>query len=301
LKTAASIAALVAFAGIVLAVVVVNRSEEAVLRKAPVAEQPNASSVVAAAMAGSAHDVDPDERLRIWADGIAPANIPEELERIDKLNTSDERSAARRALLFSWTSRDLVAVTRWVGTLGPAHSLQQEGRELIVEALLQCDPEAVVAALRESLPETTSRELYGPYFRGWAAEDPEAAAVLLVRLANAEPRDPRQWNDLLGQVSAQWMTNAPETALRWFKALPDGAQKSAALLQASHRWAELDPGEAAAYAVGREDSALVKTVAAKWAETTPDKALAWARGLPEGTLRTEAVASAIAIMAQGNP
>lgn len=244
---------------------------------------------------------EPDERLRTWADGIAPADIAAELERIEKLDSPAERVARRRALLFSWTGRDLVAVTRWVGTLGPAHGLQQEGRAQIVEALLQCNPEQVVPALRESLPETTSRQLYGPYFRGWAEIDPAAAADMLARLGAGEPRDPRQWNDLLGQVSAQWMASAPEAALNWLKALPEGEGKSAAVLQAGYRWAEIDPDGAATYAARREDPRLIKVVAAKWAETAPAKAVEWARTLPEGTLRTEALEASLAIWAQTDP
>jgi hypothetical protein len=188
-----------------------------------------------------------------------------------------------------------------VGTLGPAHSLQQEGRDQIVEALLQCNPEEVVPALRESLPETTSRQLYGPYFRGWAGADPAAAAAMLTRLGAEEPRDSRQWNDLLGQVSAQWMASAPAAALAWLKELPEGEGKSTALLQASYRWTEMDPDTAAAYAAGREDPRLIKAVAAKWAEASPAKALEWARTLPEGTLRTEAVEAVSAIWAQTDP
>lgn len=232
---------------------------------------------------------------------IAFTDVSAELERIETLDSPEERVAARRALLFSWTSRDLVAVTRWVGTLGPAHSLQQEGNAQIVEALLQCNPDEVVSALRESLPETTSRQLYGPYFRGWAASDPDAAANMLVRLSETAPRDTPQWNDLLGQVSAQWMAGAPVAALDWIKALPEGGGKSSALLQASYRWTELDPSAAAAYAAHREDPHLVKTVAAKWAEAAPADALSWARTLPEGTLRTEAANAARAIWAQTDP
>lgn len=241
------------------------------------------------------------ERLRAWADGVPLAEIPAELERIQNLDSIEARVAARRALLFSWTSRDLVAVMRWLGDLGASHSLQQEGREQIVGALLECEPEDVVVALRESLPETTARQLYGPYFRGWAASDPVAAAEMLVRLGAEEPRAAAQWNDLLGEVSAQWMASAPADALSWLKALPEGAGKASALLQASYRWTELDPEGAARFSASREDPRLVKTVAAKWAETAPAKAVAWARTLPEGTLRDDAVAAALAIWAQTEP
>lgn len=249
-----------------------------------------------AVISGSEHGR--DDRLRDWADGISSVDVPEELKRIEKMDSTAERVAARRALLFSWTSRDLVAVTRWAGSLDPAQSLQQEGRAQIVEALLQCSPENVVPALRESLPESTSRQLYGPYFRAWAELDPAAAAAMLAHLAAAEPRDQRQWNDLLGQVSAQWMASAPAAALDWLKSLPEGDTKSAALLQASYRWAEIDPTGAAVFAARREDPRLIKIVAAKWAETAPAKAVEWAQRLPEGTLRTEAVDAARAIWAQ---
>ncbi len=261
-------------------------------------EKSGAFSASARATSNAAREVDRDEHLQAWADGIALADIPAELERIERLGSTDERVAARRALLFSWTSRDLVGVARWVGMLGPAYGVQQTGREQIVEALLQCNPEEVVPALRESLPESTSRQLLGPYFRAWAATEPMAAAGMLVRLAVAERRDPRQWHDLIGQVSAQWMASEPTEAMAWMKALPESEGKSAAIRQACYRWTEIDPVGVAAYAAQREDPVLVKIVAAKWAEAEPAQAMAWARRLPEGTLRQEAMDAALAIVAQ---
>lgn len=240
------------------------------------------------------------ECLRRWADGIETTAMPAKLERIQRLDSA-RREALREALLFSWTGRDLVAVARWVGTLGPAHALQQEGREQLVLALLQCDPEQVVPALRESLPEATSRELLGPYFRALGGASPAAAAGMLARLAASERRNPTLWHDLGAQVAAQWIAVDPSAAIAWVRSLPEGGGKSAALLQTSYRWTKVDPVGASAYAATSEDLRFVRAVAGKWAETAPSAALAWARTLPAGSARTEALSGAGAIWAQSDP
>ena len=197
--------------------------------------------------------------------------------------------------LYEWTSRDLAAVARWFGEPGLDHDSRQEACTQIVQALLLCDPEEVVPALRTGLPESTARELLAAYFRAWGAREPAAAAGMLVRLAAAEPRAPAPWHDLGAQVAAQWMESDPDAAIAWVGALPEGAGKSAALLQISYRWVEKDAVGASAFAAKTEDPRLVRVVAAKWAEASPSSALAWARGLPAGSLRDEALSGAATI------
>ncbi len=206
------------------------------------------------------------------------------------------QSARTEAQLFDWTSRDLAGVARWFGSPEPDHDTRQKAREQIVQALLLCDPEEVVPALRTGLPESAARELLAAYFRAWGAREPARAAAMLARIAAAEIREPALWHDLGSQVAAQWMETDAPAAIAWVKSLPEGAGKSAALLQISYRWVETDAASASAYAATTEDLRLIRAIAAKWAERAPSVALAWARSLPEGSLRDEALSGAEALI-----
>lgn len=247
---------------------------------------------------------DPAKRqalLRAWADGIDSALMASFLAELHMIDDPLLRNEARQALLYSWTTRDLVAVAQWFGTLGPAHDLQQEGRDQLVLALLQCDPEDVLAALQSSLPPTTSQQLYGPYFRAWAATQPAAAGAKLVALASAESGNPRVWHDLISQVAAQWVEIDVPAAIAWVRSLPESPAKIKAELQTAYRWTELDPLAASAYAAEAQNLQLVKTVAGKWAEANPAAALDWGATLPESTAQARALSGAAAAWAQTDP
>lgn len=247
---------------------------------------------------------DPAKRqalLRAWADGIDSALMASVLAELLHIDDPALRNEARQALLYSWTSRDLVAVAKWFGTLGPAYDLQQEGRDQLVLALLQCDHDAVILALRESLPETTSRQLYGPYFRAWAAADPAAASAKLVELAAAEPGNPHLWHDLVSQVAARWAETDLAAAVDWVRALPASPARIKAELQTAYRWTEADPLAASAYAAGANNLQLVQTVAGQWAEADPAAALGWGASLPAGPAQTRALSGAAASWAQTDP
>jgi hypothetical protein len=240
-------------------------------------------------------------RLRAWADSIGSELMASLLAELHVIDDPLLRNEARQALLYSWTSRDLVAVARWFGTFGPAYDLQQEGRDQLVLALLQCKPDDVLAALRSSLPPTTSQQLYGPYFRGWAATEPALAGAKLVALAQDEPGNPALWHDLISQVAAQWVETDTAAALAWVRALPDSPAKVKAELQTCYRWTELDPVAASAYAARAQNLQLVKTVAGKWAESNPAAALSWAQTLPEGIAQGRALSGVAATWAQTHP
>ncbi|MFH1497094.1 MAG: hypothetical protein ABII82_04640, partial [Verrucomicrobiota bacterium] len=250
-------------------------------------------------------ETDPARRqalLRAWADRIDSADMAGILAELHTLESAELRAEIRQALLYSWTTRDLVAVAQWFGTLGPAHDLQQEGRDQLVLALLQCDRDAVILALRESLPETTSRQLYGPFFRAWAQTDPATAGAKLLELADTETGNPLMWHDLISQVAAQWIETDSASAVAWVQTLPENSPaKIKAQLQASYRWTELDPVAASTYAAGAKNLQLVKTVAGKWAETDHAAALDWGKTLSEPIAQARALSGAAGTWARTDP
>jgi hypothetical protein len=250
------------------------------------------------------NESDPARRQTLlleWADKIPSELLASLLDELHTIADAHLRNEARQALLYSWTSRDLVAVAKWFGTLGPAHDLQQEGRDQLVAALLQCNHDDVIAVLQSSLPPTTSQQLYGPYFRGWAGTDPVAAGAKLVALARAEKGNPHLWHDLISQVAANWVETDAPAALTWVKSLPASPAKTKAEIQTAYRWTELDPVAASAYAADAKNLQLVKIVAGKWAETSPSDALRWAQNLPDGAVQARALSGAATSWAQSDP
>ncbi len=239
--------------------------------------------------------------LRAWADGIPSAEMPKLFAWLLTVEPVAWRAELREALFFSWTSRDLVAVAEWFGRPGGAQELRQEGRDQLVAALRQCDPEQVVAALNISLPPAVSRELYGPYFRDWAATDPAAAGAMLARLSAGLKSRRVLWDDLTAQVAAQWASSDPKAAAAWVDTLPEGRGRSRAAVQMSYGWVERDAPAAAAHAARSKDAGLLSAVAGKWAESDPVAAAVWAEALPDGLPRSRAIAGAVAIWGQSDP
>lgn len=280
-----------------------TRSTDTVVSQVP-SESLTAREKLTLGLSSLLAETDPARRqalVREWADQIPSDRMASLLDGLHTIADAHLRNEARQALLYSWTTRDLVAVAKWFGTLGPAHDLQQEGRDQLVAALLQCNRDDVIAVLQSALPPTTSQQLYGPYFRGWAASDPAAAGAKLVSLAQAEKGNPHQWHDLMSQVAANWISVDAPAALAWVTSLPAGPAKTKAEIQTAYRWTELDPVAASAYAAQAKNLQLVKIVAGKWAETAPSDALRWAQTLTDGPIQARALSGAASAWAQSDP
>lgn len=240
------------------------------------------------------------ELFRRWADSLAVGTLAEFLANIESMTDADNRAEVRQAVLTSWSRRDLAGMAGWFGTRAAADEMHQEARELLARALVGRGPAVGFTWMEKSLPESVRQELYGSYFRQWTATDPAEAAAKLRQLAEASPETP-VWSDLLGQVIAQWAGADIKSAVAWTQALPDGPDKSRALVQLSERWVQSDPHAAAMYASVQNAPGLLNTVVARWAELDPRQASAWANALPAGAERNAALVSAAATWAQKDP
>jgi len=288
----------------------------------------------------AASEADPMQRKKLlaqWALSLDPLLIPDMLARIEQLAGSELQSAFRVALLSRWAEkdpaaamqaaliftggerpseaglavlgvwakRDLAGAMSWFGQYAAADQLHQDARQLLVEAVLAgYDAASVVSWMESSMPEPVRQELYGPLFRQWAKTDPAEASALLLRFADplhGNPESAPMWNDLVGQVAAQWANADVSRAVAWAGSLPDGPAKSHALKQVSYRWAETDPAAAAAYAHSQGNYEMLTTVVGTWTDYDPGAASVWVAQLPAGAERDQAMTSLAAAWAQKDP
>jgi hypothetical protein len=252
-------------------------------------------------------EADPTRRQELlakWAQSIDVKVMAGLLTQMDALPDAKLKGEVRAALLTSWGQRDLDGAFTWFGERNGADRLQQQVRDILVQSTANRDPVKMFEWMQASLPESAQKELYGPFFRQWALNNPQEAAATLRQLANPLPghqgADP-VWNDLLSQVAAQWAQSNLGDALAWVKAQPEGACKSRALISISQRWAVVHPEDAAAYAVQQNNSALLRIVASEWAATNPQAAADWAAHLPGGTGREAAIGSLATVWAEQDP
>jgi hypothetical protein len=262
------------------------------------------SGAVDSALAAALAETDPErrqERLRQWADSIGTGAMEQTLLGLAWSKDPGMRSDACQALLSSWADRDMPGLAGWFAARNAADALHQQARDALVWNFGQRDPSGMFAWMEKTQPESVRHELYAPFFRQWAGTDPAAAAAKLRQQAEASPEKAAFWNDLIGQIAAQWAQADLNGALAWTQALPKGEAKARALEQVAYLWAESDPQAAAACAARENNAALYKAVASTWAMKDPASAAAWALRLPAGEGKDSAAAGVAALWAQKEP
>jgi hypothetical protein len=279
-----------------------NESQE---RKSLFSELPSAAVKYLPALQEALAEKDPESRqelLKQWAGSVDPGSMEATLEEIgEEIEDPGLRSEAHAVLLSLWVERDLAAVAAWFGGRPSADALHQEARDQLVRAFARREPSEIVSWMEQSLPEPVRRELYSPFFRQWARQDPAAAEGQLQQLSRYSPGEAMFWNDLAAQVAGQWANRDLDSAVAWVQTLPEGQAKSQALVQISYRWAAADPRAAAAYAAREKDPVALEVVAGKWAESDPQSALGWLEALPADERRDRAVTQAATVWAQKDP
>jgi hypothetical protein len=227
--------------------------------------------------------------------------MTEVLEQTETLPDEQRHSVLSRALLNSWARRDAGSFAAWFGSDRVADVLHQDARDALALRLSQGDPAEVLPWMATWLPRAARQELYGSYFRELAKQDPGTAGAHLRELNQTTPGDAVLWNDLVGQLAAQWAEADLTQALAWARSLPEGPAKSEALLQMSTRWTRDDPLAAAADAARRNEPALIENVAVLWAQRNLHGALAWATALPPGDGRNAAISRLTGVWSRQSP
>lgn len=266
--------------------------------------QPAAVPAGGSFLQAALNEKDPARRLKLleqWADALGIDAMEKNLAALASLEDEKVRAEVRGVLLASWAERDLSGMLKWFAQPELPGDLRRQGREILVEEFGRRDPAEMFSWMEQTLPESVRTDLYGPFFRQWAADDPVAAGAKLGRLTEGMKGHSALWDNLIPQVAAEWSKTDMDRALAWLQSLPKGAVQSLAMTQTIQRWAETRPREAAAYAIRQNVPVLYKAVAAKWAETDPENASAWAEGLPAGEARDAALVQVTSVWADSDP
>jgi hypothetical protein len=192
------------------------------------------------------------------------ANLPLGGQRNELLNT----------VLAAWVAQNPHAAMTWVQTLENGLARRQADK-LVVEAVARTDPEAA-ARFVEKLPRTEQNlALLTTTLDFWVPKNPDAAAAWVDGLSDQTLKQ-RGYERLAHQTAL----SDPARAARFAEKTDP---KSHVRSSVAHRWTDIDPHAAAAWAVqlgtNRTDDPL-PTVVSVWARKAPVEAASFVEKLP---------------------
>lgn len=159
------------------------------------------------------------------------------------------------AVLDSWMKMDLAGAFNWVSQL-PDGDSRQRALEKIIPALAADNPQNTLARLNDLKPVPDER-IYRLLFQCWAAHEPAQAIE-----QRQQVPDQDQGGQILCSIMTIWAGQKPDAALNWVKSQPDSESKTRAL----------------------------ESCFDELAKTDFEKGWIMAESLPEGALRTLAMA-----------
>jgi len=188
----------------------------------------------------------------------------------------DRQAQAISSIITIWGKNDPAAAWKWVGTEMPnaAHLY-----DALLEVFGRNSPElaAQYAATQtlahpEAALEVNLAALLGVTYNG----NFSAALALIDRNAAS---DPELLKTLSNFVAGQWARFAPQEAKTWVMGLPEGEQRTQALIGLGESWSEADPAGAASFAAelpeGESRSLAMRQAISKWVQNDPAAARAW--------------------------
>ncbi len=149
-------------------------------------------------------------------------------------------------------------------------------------------------------PSPEAAELRRVLIRQWAEKDPQAVADGLSEL-EPSPIQRAAQRDL----AVTWAKSQLSMSLEWAQGLPEGDQRTAALLDVGYEAARTAP--LAAVTLGSQMTASAERdqflafATSQWAATDASEALAWARQVPDDQLRQRLLAEVVVAAADSNP
>ena len=188
----------------------------------------------------------------------------------------DRQAQAISAIISIWGKDDPAAAWKWVGTEMPTATHLYDA---LLEVFGRNAPElaAQYAATQtlahpEAALEVNLAALLGVTYNG----NFSAALALIDRNAAS---DPELRKTLSNFVAGQWARFAPQEAKTWVMGLPEGEQRTQALIGLGESWSEADPAGAASFAAelpeGESRSLAMRQAISKWVQNDPAAARAW--------------------------
>jgi len=130
---------------------------------------------------------------------------------------------------------------------------------------------------------------------------PKEALRLAQELVEGQGR-----NDLLVQASGEWALTDPQGAYDWVAQFPVGPLKDKLVVSVASALADLDGVSAADFAAeelppGPDQDRAVVSVVQRWAQKEPGQAAAWVLQFPEGDLKVAAVQNLVELWMKSAP
>ena len=257
------------------------------------------------------------------------SDLPDVLEWIDQLDSSELRFELRKELFVRWaradgasamlhlqnlpeTERapDLMAfgLTEWA-KVDPtaavhwfAHASQKEVREQMTTALsialVTQSPERLLQLMPAITEEPVRTALCAAIVESWKDDNPAGAADLIVSMTSESAQA-----DLLAQLIPHWGEKDRRGALQWVQEMTAGALQNTALTHLSYDWVRNAPEEAAQYArtLPTGTDQFLITVMSQWGRQEPEAAIRWVQQLQDGPIMGSVLASLLAGWAQESP
>lgn len=149
-------------------------------------------------------------------------------------------------------------------------------------------------------PSPEAAELRRILIRQWVEKDPQAVADGLSEM-EPSPIQRAAQRDL----AVTWAQSQLSMSLVWAQGLPEGDQRTAALLDVGYEAARTAPLAAVTLAsqmtASAERDQLLGFATSQWAATEASEALAWAKQVPDEQLRQRLLAEVVVAAADSNP
>ncbi len=227
---------------------------------------------------------------------MTPAQFPELLDRVGKLDISDDDLLHyQKHVLSFWAQTNLNASMAWAENLPPdAHNtiLFYE----IFAPLARANPTAVLQALVEKAPPVGRFNnpnldwLYGELMGELARTDPSGA------IAQADRFGPQPRHAAYQKIASRWAQIDSAAALAWVNTLPNIAERKEILNSMLLDLTNTDPALAASTSLQFEASiggdAFMNIICA-WASKDPESASKWVDQSPDFDLKIDARANVI--------
>lgn len=206
---------------------------------------------------------------------------------------SSENQWPLRQAVKQWIERSPTEAFAWLS--GPNAPTDDRGRSLLENMAydLTTDPKTVgtMADLifkSEGLPKQNNILL--SLIGSWKDRDPKATLAWLDSI-NGDRR-----SELIDRVSSQWGFSDPKTSLEFKLRLPEGSQRTDAIVEALANWAKTTPDDALAWLsqhpgqdYAKAGEAVQGVIVGNLAKTDLPRALVQWRDLPDGAAKSAAL------------
>ena len=214
-------------------------------------------------------------------------------EHPDKDLQSECKNEFLNALIYSWSSLDPEAASKFLDDLGDTKtSLNQTARNNIAYNWGTLDPNAALEWVRKHQDEDyfDGSSVYDQVIKGWCFKDIATASAYV-----AQHLDDPAAERAAATVAEAMFARDPESATAWLNNMPSGRPRSEAESTIAQTWIQKDSSAATKWFASlseNEQTDLVGTMVTHWADNNWSEASRWIETL-SGDVRDYAFSNAM--------